>query len=723
MPTVSANIFRNCNTMMNVEILAPAGSEECAYAALHAGADAIYLGLQEFSARQAAENFNVQSLKSICAYAHLLNAKVYVCLNTLVKDSETQAFFDCALKAWNAGADALLIQDLFLGKVLKEVYPEMVLHLSTQGGCCNEYGAQLAKDYGFSRVVLARETPIDEIKKISQIIETEAFVQGALCSCFSGQCYFSSFAGGNSGNRGRCKQPCRKKYQIDRKGFEEPAYALSTADLCLGNRLQELQAAGVTSLKIEGRLRRSEYAAAAVKYYKALRDGENADEAFTLLKRAFNRGNYCEGLAFGQKENFLSREVQGHIGQDVGEVALSKRGYFCKSAFVPEKGDGFKILRAGKEVGGATFVEAAKSGFYLASPSRLLSGDRVCVTTSNAAKRASLANMRKRHIKLTLSFIAGEKPRASAEGFELVGDEILQQAKNAPLSEKELCECFEKTDMLPLAPEITVETEGAFCPKSALNAFRRAFYEGLTMTLAPNRAPLSERPLTEVKLSKPTKPRTAVICSDFAKAQPADIVILKPFEYAHITPQGNEGKYLYLPPFFTAKDEELIAPVIGQFEGIYCEGYYGVLLARKYRKKLFAGTGFNLTNRYAVAEAAKVTECFALSKELSAKEAQALTCENAFYLAGGVIKVMDLIYCPFSQDCKRCDRRERYSLTDEEGRAFPLRRYALAGACRFEVYNCAYLDMGTWSGNPLFDHTMSVRGMPKTKGRTEVSMQ
>ena len=222
---------------MKLEILAPAGSEACAYASLHAGADAIYLGLKEFSARQAAENFNVESLKKMCTYAHLLGAKVYVCLNTLVRAHETQGFFDCARKAWNAGADALLIQDIFLGKVLKEVYPEMVLHLSTQGGCCNGYGAQLAKDYGFSRVVLARETPLEEIGKISKIIETEVFVQGALCTCFSGQCYLSSFAGNNSGNRGRCKQPCRKRYRIDRKGYEDTAYALSTSDLSAGARI------------------------------------------------------------------------------------------------------------------------------------------------------------------------------------------------------------------------------------------------------------------------------------------------------------------------------------------------------------------------------------------------------------------------------------------------------------------------------------------------------
>ncbi|MDE7159069.1 MAG: U32 family peptidase, partial [Clostridiales bacterium] len=237
-----------------MEILAPAGDEQSAYTALLAGADAIYLGLTQFSARQSAENFDVSALERTARLAHLLGAKVYVCLNTLVKDGETDDFFAHALAAWNAGADAILIQDMFLGQRLKELYPEIVLHLSTQAGCCNIYGASLAKECGFSRAVLARETPLSEIAKISQVIETEVFVQGALCTAFSGQCYLSSFAGNNSGNRGRCKQPCRKKYTVDRAGYTESAYALSTSDLCVGERVKELLAAGVSSLKIEGRL-------------------------------------------------------------------------------------------------------------------------------------------------------------------------------------------------------------------------------------------------------------------------------------------------------------------------------------------------------------------------------------------------------------------------------------------------------------------------------------
>ncbi|MGN0817884.1 MAG: peptidase U32 family protein, partial [Candidatus Coproplasma sp.] len=237
----------------STEILAPAGDEESAYAAINAGADAIYLGLTAFSARSSAKNFDLSSLEKLISYAHALGVKIYVAMNTLVKDGEVESFINGAISAHNAGADAIIIQDIFLGKYLKQTYPQIVLHLSTQAGVNNVYGALLAREYGFDRVILARETRLEDIKSIAKIIETEVFIQGALCSCFSGQCYLSSFAGGNSGNRGKCKQPCRKLYSIDRKGWDERAYRISLSDLSVGEDIKKLIDAGVYSFKIEGR--------------------------------------------------------------------------------------------------------------------------------------------------------------------------------------------------------------------------------------------------------------------------------------------------------------------------------------------------------------------------------------------------------------------------------------------------------------------------------------
>lgn len=552
---------------MKRELLAPAGGEKSARVALLAGADAVYLGLTEFSAREGAENFDVPALERTARFAHLLGARVYVCLNTLVKDGETERFFECARLAYRAGADGILLQDIFLGKALHAAYPQLELHLSTQAGCCNAYGAELAKEYGFTRVVLARETPLAEIRKISRIIETEAFVQGALCTCFSGQCYLSSFAGNNSGNRGRCKQPCRKRYRIDRAGFEEYAYALSTSDLCVGERIKELAAAGVSSFKIEGRLRREEYVAAAVRYYRALLDGKEEDR--TDLTRAFNRGDYTEGLAFGQKKGFLSRNVQGHIGERVGCVSLTGGGAFCASAYPAQKGDGFKILRGGKEAGGASFLRAGKGGFYLTGSVKLQAGDEVRLTTeANAGKRLT-EQKRFRRIDVEVRIVGGEPPRAACGEFLFTGEEPVPYARSAPLTRKEIEENFTKVEE-PLLPCVSAETENAFLPKSALNAFRRAFYEAYTRHILPAREALPAAELCAEKLPAGEFQRAVITRSP--EGADADIVIYKPRDFKNIrAPEKGREKYLWLPPLFTEEDERLIKSAIEGFDGIYTE--------------------------------------------------------------------------------------------------------------------------------------------------------
>ncbi len=676
---------------MACEILAPAGDRQTAVTALDCGADAIYLGLNEFSARGSAENFRLDELKQIVTYAHLLGARVYVCLNTLIKDDETHAFFSLAREAWNMGADAILVQDLFLGAALKRAYPEIELHLSTQAGVCNVYGASLAKEYGYSRVVLARETPLCEINHISKIIETEAFVQGALCTCFSGQCYFSSFAGNNSGNRGHCKQPCRKRYTINRAGFESPAYALSLSDLCVGERVSELLQAGVASLKIEGRLRRPEYVAAAIGYYRGILNGKADHAAFSRLKRAYNRGDYTTGLAFGQDKRFLSRNVQGHIGEKIGVVSLRGGKYFCEGK--ARRGDGFKILRDGKEAGGAVYAYEGEGGFFLASSQKLLAGDEVRITTDTTVRETS---PHRREITLSLRFVAGEPSSVKCGELEYRGETPLDKAKNAPLSREDIIACFEKTDALPFSVKFgEIVLKEAFLPKSALNAFRREFYAALVQELAPARAPLEEINF-RADISPRAEKKTAVIATDLAGLK-ADILILKPSDYAAVTMQdvsvGEGEKYLYLPPLLTSHDEKIVGQIIPYFDGIYCEGYYGVVLSKKYRTQLFAGTGFNLTNRFSLQGVKKAgAKYIALSKEIDSDQQRALAQEGVFALSLGGIKVMDLCYCPFGRTCASCDKKKIYTLTDEAGRAFPLRRYRVSGdACRFEVYNLAPL--------------------------------
>lgn len=729
----------------SVEILAPAGNIECARAALNAGADAIYLGYSSFSARAAAENFGDDELKEIVREAHLYGAKVYAAMNTLVKDGELSEFISALLKVWNAGADAIIMQDIFLGRAVKSAYPEIELHLSTQAGVCNENGALFAKKCGFSRVILARETKIEDIKKIAKIIETEAFVQGALCTCFSGQCYFSSFAGGWSGNRGRCKQPCRKKYAYDRAGAEK-GYALSLSDLSLGEAAKMLAEAGVKSFKIEGRMRRKEYVAAATLYYDKIFCGAEADEisnALSDLKRAYNRGNYTAGLAFGQDKRFLSPFVQGHIGEKIGVVKVVNGKYFVETRENFSAGDAFKILRDKKEIGGAVFAGAGTRGIYISSKERLKNGDGAFVTTDTKAFARVLSARKKREICLEIRMNAGEYGEAKCGDVSVKTAAVLGVAENRALTESEIADCFKKTDGLPFEVSFSeIRTNNAFLPKSQLNAFRRDFYAALSDRFAGERREkfdisgvtfenAGEKSATAGKFGG-----LAVMARKFSGAETGvKFAIAKPEDYSAffdgaaerlreifggISTEETAEKYLYYPAYATGKTEDAIAAALesGLLDGIYAENYSGAEFAEKHGAKLIFGTGANVTNVVAAREILKLENLagVALSKEISLVEQQKIAMKirkinpeiAVFALNFGNIKTMDLCYCPFGKTCGACDKRDFYTLTDENERKFFVRRYKDGlGECRFEIFNCAYLAGGAATNGivPLIDCT------------------
>ena len=701
-----------------LEILAPAGNFDCAMAAIHSGADAIYLGLSSFSARANAENFNDSSLENIILKAHCLDVKVYVAMNTLIKDNELNDFFKELISVWNLGIDAIIMQDIYLGKIVHEKYPQIVLHLSTQAGICNTYGAKYAKECGFSRVILARETPLKEIEKITQIIETEVFVQGALCTAYSGQCYFSSFAGGNSGNRGKCKQPCRKKYFYDRKGYDQKAYALSLSDLCVGEDIERLKAAGVLSFKIEGRMRRAEYVSAAVGYYRLLLDGESSQirkgQALSDLRKTYNRGNYTRGLTFSQDKRFLSRAVQGHLGEKVGVVKVENGQFNVESTYIPQMGDAFKILRNGSEVGGAVFAKTTKRGFQISSKIRLMNGDSVFITTSKEVNERLLGKEKRKKILLKrVCFAENQKAFVECNGQTFYSEFVCESATSRPLSKEDVQACFLKVGELPFTIEIEELTVGnVFIPKSLLNSFRREIYERLVNVTFGREKLLEEEIIFDNALNGSNQ-KTAVVASSFSwteKVAPS-IAIWKPYDYT-LEPDkhflsGVFEKYVYMPPLTTEKDLERIQQLIKQYnlDGVYSENYSAISFARENKFFVFAGTGFNLTNKLSVQKLLeeKCVQYYAVSKELDEKEQAELDSAKGFTLTSGNLKLMDLCYCPFEKTCKSCDRKSIYSLTDENNRVFPVRRYVNAsGECRFEVYNCAEL-IGKSSSGQLLD--------------------
>ncbi|MBQ7913622.1 MAG: U32 family peptidase [Clostridia bacterium] len=719
-----------------LEILAPAGNEACANAAINSGADAIYLGFSAFSARQSAENFDEAAFRRLILKAHCLGVKVYVAMNTLVKDEEISDFFKNLLFAWNMGADAIIMQDLFLGKLVHELYPQIILHASTQAGVCTVEGAEFAKECGFSRVILARETPLSEIQEIAKLIETEVFVQGALCTCFSGQCYFSSFAGGNSGNRGRCKQPCRKLYAYNRNGNEEKNYALSLSDLCVGEDVQKLIAAGVVSFKIEGRMRREEYVAAAVSYYRNVLDGARGLNArLSDLKRTYNRGNYTKGLAFGQDKRFLSTAVQGHLGEKVGVVKVVNGEFLVESTFQPRQGDAFKILRDGKEVGGAMYAKTARKAFVITSKIRLKNGDGVFITTDVEVNERVLKTERRGKLTISLRFVEGEAPIAIFGDKKVVGEKTLQTALNQPLTAEQLKTCFSKTDGLPLDVDFSdIYLKGnVFIPKSELNAFRRAFFAVICDEIAVGCRERYREKTCDISAIAPLQTRkTAVIATEF-KGVETDVAIFKPNDFSQPLPEafknGKFEKYLYFPAFTTRTDISAIEKYLKQTDicGIYAENYGGMFFAQERGLNIFAGTGLNLTNRHALSVLLRSPRLtyYAVSKELNEGEMKNLLGEGAFALSSGNIKIMDLCYCPFGKSCGVCDKRSKYALTDENRRVFPVRRYLSAdGNCRFEVFNCADLiGVGAKDASQLLDLTLFTNCQPAVQSKNDEGMQ
>lgn len=279
------------------EILAPVGAKEQLYAAVRCGTNAVYLGAGDFNARRNAENFDNNSLKEAVDYCHLRGVKVYVTLNTLVFDKELTDLYECVKHVAKCGADAVIVQDFAVLKAVKDICPEMPVHASTQMAVHNVSGAEFLENLGFSRIVLARELSLNEIKMIREKVtaELEVFVHGAHCMSTSGNCYLSAMLGERSGNRGLCAQGCRLNWQ----NVHGREYALSLKDMSYLDSIQELQKIGIESFKIEGRMKRPEYVAAAVTSLKKAMNGDFYDKS--ILRSVFSRSGFTDGYLKGER--------------------------------------------------------------------------------------------------------------------------------------------------------------------------------------------------------------------------------------------------------------------------------------------------------------------------------------------------------------------------------------------------------------------------------------
>lgn len=343
--------------MKKVELLAPAGNMDSLKAAIMAGCDAVYLGGVLFGARAFAGNFTNEEIVDAINYAHLYGVKVYVTINTIIYDSEVERFLDYVRFLHKNNVDAVIIQDIGMFDLLRKKFPNLELHASTQMNIHNYDGALLAKKLGFKRVVMARETPIDVIKKIKEEIdiEIEVFIHGALCVSYSGECLLSALVGKRSGNRGTCAQICRKKYDFyddEKNKLNTNNYLLSTKDLCTLKYIDKLIEIGVDSLKIEGRMKRSPYVYLVTKTYRKVIDNYyntgklKIDENDIIeLKKMFNR-NFTKGFMLNEdNNNFTYDKRPNNIGIEVGQVISKvKNDLKIKLTYDVSVHDGLRIL-------------------------------------------------------------------------------------------------------------------------------------------------------------------------------------------------------------------------------------------------------------------------------------------------------------------------------------------------------------------------------------------
>ena len=630
------------------ELLAPAGSREALEAAVQSGADAVYMGFGAFNARQSARNFTDEEFASAVTYCHLRGVKVYLTLNTLVSDRELPQAAEALRKASDMGVDAVLIQDWGVWHLAREVAPDVTLHASTQMSLHTLGGARVAASLGIRRVVLARELSGREIAEICRgcDAEVEAFVHGALCMCYSGQCAMSALIGQRSGNRGRCAQPCRLPYGVD--GPCRGDHPLSLKDANLSHHLRELEDMGVACLKIEGRMKRPEYVAAVTSIYRRLLDerrGPTAEEERQLFD-AFNRDGFTDGYFRGEK----------------GPDMLGTRS---EKARWPE--DWFAQVR-----------QEVESREHRLTPVTL-----TCHLTANAP--AALTAEGGGHAVT----VTGAVPEA---------------ARNRSLTAEELRQRLGKTGgtVFTVAQfDVSVE-DGLMLSAGAINGLRRDALAALAdaMTALPPRRTAAEAPLPPCPAAVTDAPKLTVSLSD--KAQLTEELLATAPEIVYIPVDWLDTMDLtawpghkfcaVLPRIYRTADEGRLRALLQNAKGLYgvAVGNLGHLpIAQGLDLHRLGDFGLNVFNSRALLflrdlglEGATVS--FELRHQQIRDMAKYLPCEAIVY---GRLPLMVTENCAL-RNTVGCAHGKGGVLTDRTGARFPV---TCAYGCRNEIQNSAPL--------------------------------
>lgn len=717
--------------MKKLELLAPSGDWDSFLSAINNGADAIYLGLGEFNARAKSTYFTTENIAETVRYAHLRGVKIYVTINTLVSDDEMPDFIKLVSACVLAKVDAYIVQDFGCAKVLKEMFPKIELHASTQMGIHNLMGAKIAKDLGFSRVVLSREAKLEDIKEIASLgLEIEYFVQGALCVAFSGNCYFSALKHNMSGNRGKCLQLCRLPYQAYQDGKKVgDGYLLSARDLCMLNCLNELISAGVISFKIEGRLRRAGYVAQTVNTYRRAIDcitncGKfDKNGEIKKLRQVFSRGdfNYRAYLDDGVPDDVINPINQNHLGLKIGELVSVERfkdlfKVGIKTNHPLKQGDGLKFCdKFGKELGslGVGNVEQKGNINYIYTKHKLTAPLDVFLTLNYELESQVTSNVFRNTAEVEFVAKIGEPIRATARTstptrseVTCVGEYICQPAKTSPNAESEILDIFGNLDSELFDTKVTrIELGNVFIPKSALKDLRRKLNDTIQAEILANfEANLpkmkQEKSLEEIRKNDEIRTKYANIIvvnesSDLSAVSlsQSDLVVFAPSIFSSENIAQNLDKLrglsqnvgLMLPTVANTKDCGILAKIVRNLADdvpLLIQNAYGIELGRGHT--LIAGTDMNIYNHFSVRalQDLGVSE-FVWSKEISNKD------PAIYEYAYGHQILMYFAHCPYKtlwkNTCQNCRYSPNLTLRDEAGKGYRILRHKIS-QCYFTLF-------------------------------------
>lgn len=595
------------------ELLCPAGDMSALEAAIEGGADAVYFGGVDFNARKNAKNFNAEEMRVAVNTAHAHGVKVYVTQNTLCYDREMNAFLSAAETAIAAGADALIVADMGGAREIKKLFPKCELHASTQMSGHNLAAARELEAAGFSRMVMAREASYEDIKYFTEntSLELEVFVHGALCVCHSGQCLFSSMIGGRSGNRGECAQPCRLPYS--------GGYPLSLKDSSLAPHIPALIECGVSSLKIEGRMKSPEYVRDVARIYRRLLDEKRAasKEEMAELAAIFSRGGFTDGYFTGR----INKSMLGVRSEDDKKSSRE---------LVPFEG-------LSKKVGVAIEAEILRG--------------KPCVLTVSSGEKC---------VRYESDVVAEEALNAPL-GFDSVKKQLTKLGATA----------YEATSF-----SLKLD-EGLMIPVSLLNRIRREAIEHFE-AVGQKKVVKNEGAELSVPQKSPVKMRTAQFYSaeqiPSAAKEFFDIIFLPLHKYA------GETKGVALPPVIFDRDLQRVEKMLEEAKKLGARyalvGNIGhVELAKKFGFKLFGDIRFNVTNSQSAARLEGLGfECFVASPELSLAQARDLGGAKLVTVYGR-LPLMLLEKCVGKElgGCEKCESG-RAMLCDRKGVKFPVLR-------------------------------------------------